>query len=96
MIEQQIREQNLPGVIVAVSIPGAGDYIAALGKANLETGRGIGHVKTFINDTFGHRHMVKITKCLLHRRVVARCLFLSPLHSRDVALPVFHLQRVAR
>jgi D-alanyl-D-alanine carboxypeptidase len=38
-IEKQMREQNLPGVIVAVTAPGESEYVAALGKANLETSR---------------------------------------------------------
>ncbi|MGH7233742.1 MAG: serine hydrolase domain-containing protein [Nitrospiraceae bacterium] len=38
-IDKQMREQNLPGVVVAISVPGRGEYIAVKGMANLETRR---------------------------------------------------------
>ena len=34
-----MSEENLPGVAVAVSVPGEGEYVQAQGAANLETGR---------------------------------------------------------
>ena len=34
-----IKDKNLPGVLVAVSVPGKGEYLTAQGKANLDTGR---------------------------------------------------------
>lgn len=37
-IAQAMEDQNLPGVVVAVSVPGEGEYVAAEGEANLETG----------------------------------------------------------
>ncbi len=39
MIETAMTENNLPGVAVGVWIPGEGNYVAAFGKANLETER---------------------------------------------------------
>lgn len=39
LIQRAMKEQNLPGVAVGVWIPGRGNYVAAFGKANLETGR---------------------------------------------------------
>jgi D-alanyl-D-alanine carboxypeptidase len=39
-IAQVMSEENLPGVAVAVSVPGEGEYVQAQGAANLETGRG--------------------------------------------------------
>jgi D-alanyl-D-alanine carboxypeptidase len=38
-IDEQMREQGLPGVVVAIRIPGHGSYVAARGKADLRTGR---------------------------------------------------------
>jgi D-alanyl-D-alanine carboxypeptidase len=37
-IAQIIKDKNLPGVLVAVSVPGEGQYISAQGSANLNTG----------------------------------------------------------
>ena len=34
-----MNDKNLPGVLVAVSVPGEGEYLTAQGKANLDTGR---------------------------------------------------------
>ncbi len=39
LIQSAMKEQNLPGVAVGVWIPGRGIYVAAFGRANLETGR---------------------------------------------------------
>ncbi len=36
-IAEVINEKNLPGVLVAVSVPGQGEYITAQGTANLDT-----------------------------------------------------------
>jgi D-alanyl-D-alanine carboxypeptidase len=38
-IAKHMQEKNLPGVVVAMSVPGEGDYIAVKGQANLATGR---------------------------------------------------------
>ena len=38
-VDERMREQNLPSVVVAIRIPGRGDYIVARGKADLRTGR---------------------------------------------------------
>jgi D-alanyl-D-alanine carboxypeptidase len=38
-IARVMKDKNLPGVLVAVSVPGDGEYITAQGKANLDTGR---------------------------------------------------------
>lgn len=38
-IAKQMRQNNLPGVVVEIAVPGEGEYIAVKGKANLETGR---------------------------------------------------------
>jgi D-alanyl-D-alanine carboxypeptidase len=38
-IDKQIRDNNLPGVVVSIVVPGEGEYIAVKGQANLETGR---------------------------------------------------------
>jgi D-alanyl-D-alanine carboxypeptidase len=46
-IERQIRKNVLPGVIVAVVVPGEGEFIAALGAANLKTSRAMN-----ANDSF--------------------------------------------
>jgi D-alanyl-D-alanine carboxypeptidase len=37
-ITKQMREEDLPGVVVGVWVPGEGRYVVAKGKANLETG----------------------------------------------------------
>jgi D-alanyl-D-alanine carboxypeptidase len=37
-IAQIMKDKNLPGVLVAVSVPGEGQYISAQGSANLNTG----------------------------------------------------------
>ena len=43
-VSQQIKEQDLPSVVVGVWTPGEGQYLTAQGKANLDTGeqRGLG------------------------------------------------------
>jgi D-alanyl-D-alanine carboxypeptidase len=38
-IDNQMRENNLPGVVVSIVVPGEGEYVAVKGRANLETGR---------------------------------------------------------
>jgi D-alanyl-D-alanine carboxypeptidase len=38
-VDEQMREQNLPSVVVAIRVPGQGSYVVARGKANLLTGR---------------------------------------------------------
>lgn len=38
-VERQMQAKNLPGVVVAIAVPGEGEYVAARGKANLQTGR---------------------------------------------------------
>jgi D-alanyl-D-alanine carboxypeptidase len=38
-IARQMQRKNLPGVVVAIVVPGQAEYVAAQGKANLETGR---------------------------------------------------------
>jgi D-alanyl-D-alanine carboxypeptidase len=38
-IARVMKDKNLPGVLVAVSVPGDGEYLTAQGKANLDTGR---------------------------------------------------------
>jgi D-alanyl-D-alanine carboxypeptidase len=37
-IAQVMKDKNLPGVLVGVSVPGEGDYVSAQGTANLDTG----------------------------------------------------------
>ena len=37
-ITKQMREEDLPGVVVGVWVPGEGRYVVAKGKANLKTG----------------------------------------------------------
>jgi CubicO group peptidase (beta-lactamase class C family) len=37
-IAKQMREDDLPGVVVGVWVPGEGRYVVARGKANLKTG----------------------------------------------------------
>jgi D-alanyl-D-alanine carboxypeptidase len=37
-IAEQMREEDLPGVVVGVWVPGEGRYVVARGKANLKTG----------------------------------------------------------
>ena len=37
-IAQVRKDENLPGVLVGVSVPGAGEYLSAQGSANLHTG----------------------------------------------------------
>jgi D-alanyl-D-alanine carboxypeptidase len=37
-IAHVLEDKNLPGVLVAVSVPGEGEYVSAQGKANLDTG----------------------------------------------------------
>ncbi|WP_412030165.1 serine hydrolase domain-containing protein [Deinococcus yunweiensis] len=39
IVRETMREQNLPGVVVGVWIPGQGEYEAAYGVADLRTGR---------------------------------------------------------
>ncbi len=34
-----MRDNHLPGVVVAITVPGEGEYIAVRGSANLATGR---------------------------------------------------------
>jgi D-alanyl-D-alanine carboxypeptidase len=38
-VARQMQKKNLPGVVVAISVPGEGEYVAVQGKSNLETGR---------------------------------------------------------
>jgi D-alanyl-D-alanine carboxypeptidase len=38
-IAKQMQKKNLPGVAVAIAVPGQAEYVAVRGKANLETGR---------------------------------------------------------
>jgi D-alanyl-D-alanine carboxypeptidase len=38
-VEKQMRENNLPSVVVSIVVPGEGEYVAVKGKANLDTGR---------------------------------------------------------
>jgi CubicO group peptidase (beta-lactamase class C family) len=38
-IEQLMQDENLPGVVVGVWVPGEGEYVVAKGEADLETGR---------------------------------------------------------
>jgi CubicO group peptidase (beta-lactamase class C family) len=38
-VDEQMREQNLPGVVVAIRVPGQGSYVVARRNANLRTGR---------------------------------------------------------
>ena len=37
-VAQQMKQQNLPSVVVGVWAPGEGQYLTAQGKANLDTG----------------------------------------------------------
>ena len=37
-IAKQMQENDLPGVVVGVWVPGEGEYVVARGKANLKTG----------------------------------------------------------
>ena len=37
-ISQVRKDENLPGVLVGVSVPGEGEYVSAQGSANLDTG----------------------------------------------------------
>lgn len=39
LIDQYVQENNSPGVVVGVWIPGEGEYVKAFGTANLETSR---------------------------------------------------------
>jgi D-alanyl-D-alanine carboxypeptidase len=54
LIAQQMREKNLPGVVVGVWVPGEGQYMTAKGVANLQTER-----PRRLND---HFRIVSITK----------------------------------
>lgn len=38
-VDEQVRAQGLPGVVVAIRIPGRGDYVAVRGEADRRTGR---------------------------------------------------------
>jgi D-alanyl-D-alanine carboxypeptidase len=53
-IAKQMQENNLPGVVVGVWVPGEGEYVAARGKANLKTGE-----KRDLDDPF---RIASITK----------------------------------
>jgi D-alanyl-D-alanine carboxypeptidase len=53
-IAKQMQQDNLPGVVVGVWVPGEGEYVVARGKANLETGE-----KRDIDDPF---RIASITK----------------------------------
>jgi D-alanyl-D-alanine carboxypeptidase len=46
-IAKQMQENNLPGVVVGVWMPGEREYVVARGKANLKTGE-----QRDINDPF--------------------------------------------
>jgi D-alanyl-D-alanine carboxypeptidase len=46
-IAKQMRDKNLPGVVVGVWVPGEGEYVVARGKANLKTGE-----KRALDDPF--------------------------------------------
>jgi D-alanyl-D-alanine carboxypeptidase len=39
IIDQEMQDKNLPGVVVGVWIPDEGEYVVAKGEANLDTGR---------------------------------------------------------
>jgi D-alanyl-D-alanine carboxypeptidase len=39
VIDQEMQDKNLPGVVVGVWIPDEGEYVVAKGEANLDTGR---------------------------------------------------------
>ncbi len=56
-IAKHMQEKNLPGVVVAVSVPGEGDYIAVKGQANLASGRA-----RELNDPF---RIASITKTFI-------------------------------
>src|ERR671920_406308 len=53
-ISKQMREDDLPGVVVGVWVPGEGEYVVARGKANLKTGE-----KRDLDDPF---RIASITK----------------------------------
>ncbi|NOX85028.1 MAG: beta-lactamase family protein, partial [Chlorobi bacterium] len=38
IVLNEMHDQNLPGVLVGIWVPGEGDYVKAFGSANLETG----------------------------------------------------------
>jgi D-alanyl-D-alanine carboxypeptidase len=46
-IAKQMRDEDLPGVVVGVWVPGEGEYVVARGKANIETGE-----KRALDDPF--------------------------------------------
>jgi D-alanyl-D-alanine carboxypeptidase len=39
LIDQEMQDKNLPGVMVGVWVPDEGEYVVAKGEANLDTGR---------------------------------------------------------
>jgi D-alanyl-D-alanine carboxypeptidase len=39
LIDQEMQDKNLPGVVVGVWVPDEGEYAVAKGEANLDTGR---------------------------------------------------------
>ena len=61
-VDGQVRVQNLPGVAVAIRVPGRGAYVVARGKANLATGR-----PRAISDPF---RMASITKSFVATAVL--------------------------
>jgi D-alanyl-D-alanine carboxypeptidase len=56
-IAKQMQDANLPGVVVAVWVPGEGEYVAVKGTANLETAR-----PRHLNDPF---RIASITKTFI-------------------------------
>src|SRR4028119_1911315 len=56
-IAEQMRADDLPGVVVGVWVPGEGEYVVARGKANLKTGE-----KRDVDDPF---RIGSITKTLV-------------------------------
>lgn len=41
VVEEAMAEDNIPGAVVGVWVPGEGTWVKAIGKANIETGRDI-------------------------------------------------------
>ena len=62
IIHAEIQNQNLPGVMIGIWVPGVGDYIKAFGVANLETGS-----QRMLTDQF---RIASITKTFTGLRIL--------------------------
>jgi CubicO group peptidase (beta-lactamase class C family) len=80
-IEKQTKDNNLPGVAVAINIPGEGKFTYVSGKANLETGRARN-----LADPF---RIASITKTFTGLAIL---IYLDPPKNCPSGIPIFRMR----